>query len=166
VASTYQLFGRAERIEATCARIYGALAKAFRDDPATHALFAHLEREEEQHASRVRLLAAHYRHDPKLAVEADAAELDACLADGGRALAEIEAGQWGSDLDAVKPRLAALEERLATAHAHLIARSASPAIRAFFEALALQDEAHAKLLSGMGASSPRPSPAASRARGE
>jgi hypothetical protein len=46
----------------------------------------------------------------------------------------------------VKRRLSALEARLATAHAQLMARGASPEVRGFFEALVRQDEAHAKLL--------------------
>jgi rubrerythrin len=150
VASTYQLFERAGQIEAIAARIYGALAEAFRGDPGARALFARLQTEEEQHASRIRLFGAHYRHDPKLAVEADRRILDACLADATRALAEIEAGAWGRDLDAVRTRLVALEERLSAAHAEVIAKSADPAIRAFFEALAGQDEAHARLLAAAG----------------
>ncbi len=146
MASTYQLLESAEEIEATSARIYGALAKAFAGDPEARALFAQLEAEEEQHASRVRLLAAHYRRDSKLPVKADADELDACVAAGERALAEIEAGAWGRDLDEVRRRLAALEDQLALAHAHLLARSANPALRSFFATLAEQDEAHARLL--------------------
>ena len=146
MGSTYQLFERAERIEAVSARIYGALARTFRADPGARELFARLEAEEDQHATRVRLLAAHYRHDPKLPVAADASALDACLDGATRALSEIEAGRWGSDLEEVKRRLAALEARCAAAHAHLIAASASPALREFFAALAEQDEAHARLL--------------------
>lgn len=146
MASTYQLLHLAEEIETVSARMYAALTHAFRDHPAAHALFARLQVEEEQHASRVRLLAAHYRHDTKLVVEADAGVLEACLAEASRVLVEVEAGAWGDDLGEVKGRLAALEARLATAHAHLIAASANPAIRSFFEALAQQDEAHARLL--------------------
>lgn len=146
MGSTYQLFERAERIEAASARIYGALATAFRDDPGARALFTRLQAEEDQHATRVRLLAAHYRHDPKLQVDVDAAVLDACLAEAARALAEIEAGGWGPDLDSVKRRLAVLEERFSAAHAHLITGSRSPALREFFATLARQDEAHARLL--------------------
>jgi rubrerythrin len=146
VASNILLFEAAERIETLSGRIYGALAKVFRGDPDAQALFVRLEAEEEQHASRVRLLAAHYRRDAKLAVDGDVAELEACSAAAARALAEVEAGRWGTDLDEVKRRLAALEEELARAHAHLLARTANPALREFFAALAEQDEAHARLL--------------------
>lgn len=146
MASNVLLFEAAERIETLSGRIYGALAKVFGGDPDARALFVRLQAEEEQHASRVRLLAAHYRRDAKLAVDGEAAELEACSAAAAQALAEVEAGRWGADLDEVKRRLAALEEALARAHAHLLARSASPALREFFAVLAEQDEAHARLL--------------------
>ncbi len=146
MASPYQLFDRAERVERLSARVYGALAVRFEDDPEAHALFVRLGMEEEQHANRVRLLAAHYRHDPKLPVEADAGELDVCAAECERAIAEVEAGAWGTDLADVKGRLAALEEHLARAHADLLARNAAPALRDFLAQLAALDSAHAHLL--------------------
>ncbi|HEY6101082.1 MAG TPA: hypothetical protein VIW03_16720 [Anaeromyxobacter sp.] len=146
MASPYQLFHRAERVERLSAHVYGALAARFRGDAEAHALFVRLQTEEEQHASRVRLLAAHYRNDPKLPVEADAGELDVCAAECERAIAEIEVGAWGTDLAEVKGRLAALEERLARAHADLLARNAAPALREFLAQLASLDAAHARLL--------------------
>lgn len=145
-STTWQLLERAERVEVLSARLYGALARLFRGDPEVRALFARLEAEEQQHASRVRLLAAHHRNDPKLALEAGAAELDACIAEASRALAEIEGGLWPTDAAEVKRRLRALEDRLAHAHADVIAKGAPPALRSFFDALAAQDEAHARLL--------------------
>lgn len=145
VASPYQLLERAERVEALSARIYGALARRFKGDPDARALFLRLEQEEDQHYTRVRLLAAHYRHDSKLRVEADTRELDACLAATTRALAEIEAGAWGNELGEVKRRLADLEVKVASAHAHLLA-SSTPPLREFFITLAQQDEEHARLL--------------------
>lgn len=147
MASPYQLFHRAERVERLAARIYGALAVQFRRDAEAHALFVRLEAEEEQHASRVRLLAAHYRNDPKLPVQADAGALDACVAECEQALDEIESGGWGTDLAQVKARAAALEERLGRAHAELLARNANPALREFLAQLAALDVAHRALLS-------------------
>jgi rubrerythrin len=144
--TTWQLLDRAERVEVLSARMYGALARRFGGDPEVRGLFVRLEAEEQQHASRVRLLAAHHRNDPKLPVVAGAAELDACIADATRALEDIEAGRWPQDLAEVKRRLRALEDRLARAHAHLLAKDTPPALRSFFTALAAQDEAHARLL--------------------
>jgi rubrerythrin len=146
-STTWQLLERAERVEVLSARIYGALARRFRDAPEVRALFARLEVEEQQHASRVRLLAAHHRNDPKLPLEAGATELDACIAEATRALADIEAGLWPAELDEVRRRLRALEDRFAHAHAELLSKGAPPALRTFFESLAEQDEAHARLLS-------------------
>jgi rubrerythrin len=146
VASPYQLFRHAERVERLSAELYRALADRFPDDAEARALFSRLEAEEEQHANRVRLLAAHYRNDPKLPVEADAGELEACAAECEQAIAEVEAGAWNGDAAAVRRRLAALEERLARAHADLLARNASPALREFLAQLAALDSAHARLL--------------------
>ncbi len=146
MTSPYQLFRRAERVERLSSELYRALAAAFRDDPEAHALFSRLEVEEDQHANRVRLLAAHYRNDPKLPVEADPGELEACAAECEQAIAEVEAGGWRGDLAETRRRLAALEERFARAHADLLARNASPALREFLAQLAALDSAHARLL--------------------
>jgi hypothetical protein len=146
MASPYQLFHRAERVERLSGDVYAALAARFRHDAETHALFARLAAEEEQHASRVRLLASHYRHDPKLPVDADAGELEACAAECEQAIGEIEAGAWDGDVSEVKRRLVALEKHLARAHADLLARNAVPALRDFLAQLASLDSAHLRLL--------------------
>lgn len=145
VTSPYQLFERAERIELLSARIYGALARLFEDGDA-RALFSRLEAEEEQHALRVQLLAAHYRRDPKLPIAAGAPELDRCIAEATQALADVEAGRWPRRLAEVRRRLAVLEGRLAGAHAELLAAGAPPALRDFFLSLSAQDAEHARLL--------------------
>jgi len=148
MASNYHLFESAERIETLSGSIYGLLSMQFRDDSDAKALFLRLAAEEEQHASRVRLLAAHYRNDPRILGSAalGAPGLDACLAECEQALAEIEAGDWGLDLAEVRHRLAALEERLARAHADLLLGEQNPALREFFAQLAEQDVGHARLL--------------------
>ena len=141
------MFKRAERVELVAAAIYGALATRFRDDADAHALFARLETEEEQHASRIRLLAATYRNDSKLIEKVNGAEgLDACLAEAQAALAEIQAGGWGPGLGDVLGRLARLEDRLSRAHADLLALNGNGALREFFEQLAHMDDAHMQLL--------------------
>lgn len=147
-STTWQLLERAERVEVLSARIYGALARRFRAVPEVRALFDRLEAEEQQHASRVRLLAAHHRNEPRLPLDADPAALEACIADATRALADIEAGRWPADLAEVRARLRALEDRLARVHAEVLSKGAPPSLRSFFEVLAAQDEAHARLLGG------------------
>ncbi|HET7825604.1 MAG TPA: hypothetical protein VFK90_09730 [Anaeromyxobacter sp.] len=146
MGSTYYLFQRAERVEWLSARVYGALKERFRDDPEAHALFVRLEAEEEQHAKRVRLLAAHYFRDRTLTVEADPRELDLCIAECDRALLEVESGAWGTDVDEVKRRCLALEERLVRAHADLLTRHADSPLRDFLAQLAYMDMAHVQLL--------------------
>ncbi len=145
--STFDLFKRAERIELVSAAIYGALAKRYRGDPDTYALFSRLEAEEQQHASRVRLLAAAYRKDSKLLEKVNGAgELDACLAEADAALREVERDEWGPALADVLDRVSRLEDRLAKAHANLLALNGNGALRDFFEQLARMDDAHVQLL--------------------
>jgi rubrerythrin len=148
MATTYDLLRRAERIETTAAEIYAALAVQFRNVASARSLFESLAAEELQHASRIRLLTARYQHDAKLVSRrsTETAVLDASLAAAETALAEIRAGRWTGDLAATKRRLGTLEDRLAGAHAELLARDGNPDLRAFFEQLARQDEAHARLL--------------------
>jgi rubrerythrin len=145
--STFEVLKRAERIEAIAASIYGFFAKQFADDPKVRALFARLEAEELQHASRVRLLASSYRSDSKvLGTLTVGPELEACVAQAEAALAEVQAGRWGKDLPAIADRLSLLEHDLAKAHAQILAQDANPALRDFFRQLAQQDEAHVALL--------------------
>ncbi len=147
MASTFDFFRRAERIEALAAAIYAALAVQFAADAATRDLFVRLEREELQHASRIRLLASSYRGDSRLIDRVSgAADLEACCGEAEAALREVQAGTWGTDLAGVKARLAALEVRLSKAHAHVLAQDGNASLRDFFRQLALQDDAHARLL--------------------
>jgi rubrerythrin len=148
VLTTYEIFDRAERLEQLAADIYGALAARFWNDRDAHALFTRLRTEELQHASRVRLLAARYRHDPRLLERAsgDRAVLDRLGAEGEAVLAAIREGTFGRDLDEVKRNLATLEGRFQDSHAELIAATGHPELRAFFEQLAEQDGEHRRLL--------------------
>jgi rubrerythrin len=141
MGSTFQLFEKAEQLEIVCAGIYRALAQKFQADPAAHDLFQRLEAEEQQHAAR-------YQHDSKLleAAAVAAHHLDELLAEARAVLAQVAAGAWGASLEVVKGELADLEERFSAAHAHVIAATANPALKAFFEQLAQQDKAHRELL--------------------
>jgi rubrerythrin len=142
--STFQVFEEAERVEFLFAAIYEALARRFSEDPETYALFARLHEEETQHARRVRLLAARYRHDPKLLgrIGPESRELRPLTQECEAVLAAVKDGAWGRDLEEVFGNLAALEERCSRAHAELISREGDPELRAFFAQLAEQDEAH------------------------
>lgn len=145
--TSFDAFKVAERIEAVAAAIYAAVARQFASDERARALFVRLEAEELQHASRIRLLASQYRSDRRLLERfTGGAELAACLRLAEGALAEVLGGAWGSDLAAVKARLADLEAKISSAHAQALAQDGHPALRDFFRQLALQDEAHVQLL--------------------
>lgn len=145
--TSFDAFKVAERIEAVAAAIYATVARQFASDEQARALFARLEAEELQHASRIRLLASQYRSDRRLLERfTGGAELAGCLRLVEGALAEVLGGAWGSDLPAVKRRLADLEAQLSTAHAQALAQDGHPALRDFFRQLALQDEGHVQLL--------------------
>jgi len=149
MAGTYELLRLAERIELLSARLYALLAEQFRGDREASELFLRLESEEAQHASRIRLLAARYRHDAKLLerVSVEPRFLEELLRRGEAIVAEVAAGAWGDDLRAVKRRLGDLELEFCHAHAHFLSEDGHPALRAFFAQLSEQDEAHARLLS-------------------
>jgi rubrerythrin len=147
VPTTYQVFEKAEQIEGICAEAYRILAEQFAGDAGTCDLFERLAREELQHASRVRLLAARYRHDPRLlGGPIDVAGLDPMLAQALEALASIRSGSFARTPEEARTRAAELEERFARAHAELISRQGHPALREFFTQLAAQDRGHRELL--------------------
>ena len=151
MATTFQIFERAERIELVCAEGYALLAERFKVDSAARALFLRLEEEELQHAARVRLLAARYRHDPRLldGAPADLSELDLMLHDAETAVSSIRAGSFARSVEEAVVNLVALEERMSRAHAELIAHGGHPAQREFFRQLAEQDDGHREMLLGL-----------------
>lgn len=150
MGSAYPFFDVAERLELACAEIYQALAALFEDQPGARELFRRLADEERQHASRVRLLAARYRHDASLfgGVETVARRLEPLLAEALAVRDRIGAGAWAADLDIVRGELADLEDRFQAAHAQVIAGLGDAGLRHFFEQMAAQDEAHRELLLG------------------
>jgi hypothetical protein len=147
LATTYQIFERAERIEELAAAGYRLLAEQF---PAGRALFRQLEEEEQQHAARIGLLKARYRHDSRLVTRgsSEVVELDLILADSEAVLASIRRGTFARTLEEARVNLVALEERFARAHAEVIAAEGHPALREFFVKLAEQDRGHQALLAG------------------
>ncbi len=150
MGSTFQLFEKAEQLEIVCAGIYRALAQKFQADPQAHDLFQRLEAEEQQHAARIRLLSARYQHDSRLleAAAVAAHHLDELVGEARAVLAQVASGARSASLEVVKGELAELEERFSAAHAHVIASTANPGVRTFFEQLAQQDKAHEALLRG------------------
>ena len=148
MATTQDAFRKAEAAELLAAEIYRALANLFAWDLEGAALFRRLEQEEQQHAARVRLLAARLRQDRRLLqdVDVDTGVLDALVAESRALLADIVEGRWTFGIERTKQAAAEFEDRLAHAHAEMIARGAHPVVREFFETLAQQDAAHLELI--------------------
>ncbi|HET6439785.1 MAG TPA: ferritin family protein [Anaeromyxobacter sp.] len=150
MATTFEVFEKAERIEQLAAEGYRLLADRFGGDAEARELFRRLSDEELQHASRVRLLAARYRHDSRIlgALPVPVA-LDEMLAEAEEALRAIQAGSFARTAEEALEKAAEMEERFSRAHADLLAREGHPALRAFFRQLAEQDGVHEKLF-GIG----------------
>ncbi len=150
MGSAYPFFDTAYRLEEACAEIYDALALQFESEADGRDLFRQLALEERQHAARVRLLAARYRHDPRLfdSVDMVARTLDVLLAEARGVLERVREGAWASDLAAAREEMLRLEARFQSAHAEVIAALADPGLKRFFESMAAQDEGHRRLLRG------------------
>jgi rubrerythrin len=149
VATNFEILDKAEKLELLAAEIYGALARRFGDDAAAVKLFTRLRDEEEQHAARVRMVAAQSRRDSKLLgkISVDGRELDEVLGEMTTILANLRAGLWEADVAQTKRLLLDLEERCSQAHAQGLL-GLNETLRKFFEQLALQDKAHEELLRG------------------
>jgi rubrerythrin len=146
----YALFAASERLELLAAEMYRLLAERFADKEAVRAVFWRLHQEEIQHATRVRLLAAQYRHDSGLFASAalfqgvpDPQQLVGEVEDAVRGL---ESGAWGGDLRQVRARVLEMERRCVSLHSQFLVAGAPPEIASFFEELARQDEEHERLL--------------------
>jgi rubrerythrin len=150
MAVEYALFAASERLELLAAELYRILAERFAATEAVRELFWKLHQEEIQHASRVRLLAAQYRHDSGLfgsaALFDGAPDPRLMLAEVEATVREVAAGAWGNDLQEVRARLIAMEKRCVSLHAQFMVAGAPPEISSFFEELARQDEQHEQLL--------------------
>ncbi len=149
--STYEFLEMAQEIEAAAERLYRVLAGRFGGE--AKALFLRLAEEEVQHAARIRLLAARYRHDKVLAgaLTADWPLLELLLAEALEAVGNAEAGAWDGAPEAALAGAVELEKRFCEVHAQVLARDGHPELKAFFEQLAAQDRAHHELLAGQGA---------------
>jgi rubrerythrin len=149
VATNFDILDKAEKLELLAAQLYDAFARRFADDAAATALFIRLREEEQQHAARIRMLAAQSRRDSKLLgkIDVDTSALDEVAREMAAILANVGSGNWQADLSQTKRLLLELEERCARAHAHGLTGLDS-SLRRFFELLALQDKAHEELLRG------------------
>lgn len=139
----------AEQVERGARDIYRALAARFADDTQSAAVFSRLAAEEEEHANRIQLLRNQYMRNPELIGQMTVccADLEHLIARTRDVLATVESEDALTVAKATQ-LLAQLERELAGVHAHLIAESADPSIKQFFEFLATQDRQHEDLLRG------------------
>ncbi|HEX9052444.1 MAG TPA: hypothetical protein VF841_18100 [Anaeromyxobacter sp.] len=149
MATNFEVLERAEKVELLTAELYAAFARHFCADPSALQLFTRLRDEEQQHASRVRMLAVQARQDRKLLakIAVDTSRIDAIVREIGGIIAAVEAGEWRLGLPETRKELMELEERCASAHSDGL-QGVHASLRAFFEQLASQDRAHQELLRG------------------
>lgn len=149
MTTNFDILDRAEKVELLASELYGAFARHFGDDPTALSLFRRLRDEEQQHAARIRMLAAQSRHDGKLLGKIPGATdaLDELLREMSSMLLLVKQGEWRADLAETRRTLLALEERAARAHAEGM-QGLHESLRKFFELLAMADKAHEELLRG------------------
>lgn len=149
MTTNFEVLDKAEKVELLASELYAALARQFGADEAAKKLFTRLRDEEQQHAARVRMLAAQSGRDSRLLakITADLRGLDDVQRELAAWTAEVRAGRWAADLPETKRRLLDMEERCARAHAEGI-HGLHESLRAFFAQLAAQDKAHEELLRG------------------
>lgn len=145
--TNFDVLEKAERLEQLAAELYAELARHFCADPAAQKLFTQLRDEEQQHAARIRMLAAQSRRDSKLLakIHVDTQGLDDVARELIAMIANLRHGNWGADLPQTKRVLLELEERASRAHAEGLT-GLHESLRKFFEQLAAQDRAHEQLL--------------------
>jgi rubrerythrin len=149
--SAYEVFSRAERIELAAAALYRRVAARFPWSVRERRVFEALEREEIQHAARVRLLTSQYRNDSRLfdVRELDLHRLEAAEDTVQAVVAEVDSGRWDRDPDGLKERLLDMEERAAASHADVLADCADDRVAWLFDELSKQDGEHHALLLGL-----------------
>jgi rubrerythrin len=149
MTTNFEILDEAEKLELLASEIYAAFAKRFGDDAEAVKLFTQLRDEEQQHAARIRMVAAQTRRDSKLLgkISFDVKAMDDVTQEMVTILLNVRAGRWKADLAQTKRLMLDLEERCSRAHAQGLL-GLNESLKKFFEALALQDKAHAELLRG------------------
>ncbi|MFL5263579.1 MAG: hypothetical protein ACJ79R_21650 [Anaeromyxobacteraceae bacterium] len=153
--SAYEVFSRAERIELAAAALYRRVSARFPWSVSERRVFEALEREEIQHAARVRLLTSQYRNDSRLfdVRELDLGILEAVEDAVQAVVAEVDSGRWDGDPEGLKARIVDMEERAGASHADVLADCADARVAWLFDELSKQDGEHHALLLGLTAAS-------------
>lgn len=149
--NVFDKFDKAEAVERAAARLYRQLARRFDRASATAKTFLELAAEEDQHALRVRMLRDRYSQKPSASgdIALDLPAMEAILAEAAL-LEELFAREpFTISIEEATRFMVQIEDRFSEAHAHAMASTSSPEIRAFFEMLSKQDAAHARVLASL-----------------
>jgi rubrerythrin len=149
--NVFDKFDRAEAVEHAAARLYRQLAQRFDQQSDIAKTFRELAGEEDQHALRVRMLRDRYSQKPSAAGEItlDCDAIEGLLAEAAL-LEELFAREpFTISVEEATRFMMQIEDRFSEAHAHAMASTSSPEVRAFFEMLAKQDAAHARVLASL-----------------
>lgn len=147
----FRKLDKAEELEQAARRLYLQLAGRLGASPSTAETLRALADEEAQHALRLRMLRDRYARQPSIVegVTLDLAEMDAILSEVA-VLEEFFAREpFAMSVKEAACFMIQLEERFAAAHAHAMINT-SDELRDFFQSLAKQDVAHARVLAGLG----------------
>lgn len=149
MASSYDSFTQAVKVELLASRLYRLLSERFRMDVEAAKLFRRLEQEELEHAARIRLLANQYAQNPaafKTGIAYDAARIEEVLREGEVVARMLASPTHPMTLAEAKQLMVKLETQFSAAHAELLAAHSDPKVLRFFQMLQKQDRAHAELL--------------------
>jgi rubrerythrin len=146
---TYGQFDLAERMESLAEEVYSALAERCRSGQPGRPPFERLAVEENQHLQRVKMMRRRLLADSDSLgkVQLDVALAESAIAWGEQVLGRLQE-MTDVPVDQAQTLALTLEERLATAHAHMLTPDCEPELRDFLLALARQDKAHLALLRG------------------
>ncbi|MBI5607866.1 MAG: hypothetical protein HY902_03195 [Deltaproteobacteria bacterium] len=143
-----ETFEKIERIELIAAELFHLLAARFADQPERAELFIRLEKQEIQHALRVRMACRDFlvEHGRNGTWQPDEAKLDAMILQGEQALERFAGERPKISFDEALAVTQRLESELAGSHAALTEAESDPHLKAFFALLSEQDRALQKTL--------------------
>lgn len=143
-----ECFEAAVQVENLMRDIYVRLSERFAADPRLKELFLRLAEEEEQHASRIRLLAKHqtggtWAEETARRISKDLNEMATELL---AMVADLEEDWNTRSSREILHRVMDVERRCAAVHAEELAQTAEIDVQVLFWALARQDVHHKSLL--------------------
>ncbi len=143
-----ETFEKIERVELIAAELFHLLAARFADQPERAELFIRLEKQEIQHALRVRMACRDFLvdHGRNGTWQLDEAKLDTMILQGEDALERFGGERPKISFDEALAVTQRLESELAGNHAALTLAETDPHLKAFFALLSAEDRALQKTL--------------------